>query len=129
MNEPFAVDANAVVDLLRADRPNPPQLGDASDVFLPLPVAGELFAGAFASKRSDGNLADLEQLIARWTVLEPNIDTARVYGRLRGDSRFPMSTSRRNDLWIAALCVQHNLPLLTNDSGFDSIPGLRTLHW
>lgn len=34
-----------------------------------------------------------------------------------------------NDLWIAALCLQHALPLLTNDRGFDTIDGLAVIHW
>jgi predicted nucleic acid-binding protein len=37
--------------------------------------------------------------------------------------------SKLNDLWIAALCLQHDLPLLTNDHGFDHIAGLTVIHW
>jgi hypothetical protein len=51
MNELFAVDTHAVIDWLREDRPPPPLL-DPVDVFLPLPVLGELFAGVFSSHRS-----------------------------------------------------------------------------
>jgi tRNA(fMet)-specific endonuclease VapC len=29
-----------------------------------------------------------------------------------------------NDLWIAALCVQHNLTLISRDPHFDRIPQL-----
>ena len=38
-------------------------------------------------------------------------------------------SSKVNDLWIAALCIQHNLPLLTHDRGFDHIAGLTVVHW
>jgi predicted nucleic acid-binding protein len=34
-----------------------------------------------------------------------------------------------NDLWIAALCLQHRLPLLTNDKDFEGIEGLDLVHW
>ncbi len=34
-----------------------------------------------------------------------------------------------NDLWIAALCRQHSLPLLSRDLHFDVIPGLRRVAW
>jgi predicted nucleic acid-binding protein len=34
-----------------------------------------------------------------------------------------------NDLWIAALCIQHSLPLLTNDRGFNGIENLEVIHW
>ena len=96
---------------------------------LPLPVAGELFAGAYTSEQTAENLSDIETIAAKWKLVAPDLDTARIYGRLRGDTRFPASVGRMNDLWIAALCIQHDLPLLTNDRGFDSIPGLTTLHW
>ena len=40
-----------------------------------------------------------------------------------------LRASKMNDFWIAALCIQHGLPLLTNDKGFDNIPGLTVIHW
>lgn len=76
------------------------------------------------------NLAIIDDLLTTWRVLEPNLETARVYGRLRALYRpTEMKPSRTNDLWIAALCLQHNLPLLSNDRGFDVIPGLTVIHW
>jgi tRNA(fMet)-specific endonuclease VapC len=129
MSERFAIDTNAAIAYLRGDQTPPPQLAGNADAVLPLPVVGELFAGAFSSSRKDRNASAVEKLLNDWSALSPDVETARVYGQLRGDTRFPASTSRRNDLWIAALCIQHNLPLLTNDRGLDAIPGLRTIHW
>jgi predicted nucleic acid-binding protein len=34
-----------------------------------------------------------------------------------------------HDTWIAALCLQHDLPLLTNDALFDQVRGLDVVHW
>ena len=128
MIERLAADANAVIDLLRTDRADPPPLRNARRVLLPLPVVGELFAGAHHSDRVEENLAQVERLLDMWTVLEPDIETARVYGRIRG-SVARLSIARINDLWIAALCIQHDLPLLSNDRGFDVIPNLITIRW
>jgi predicted nucleic acid-binding protein len=33
------------------------------------------------------------------------------------------------DLWIAALCLQHQLPLLTKDSLFPDVIGLDVVNW
>lgn len=129
MIDRLAVDTNAVADLLRPTRPDPPPLHEATRVSLPLPVAGELFAGAYYSDRVAENLAEVEGLLAKWQLLIPDLHTARLYGRLRGEVRFSISTSRMNDLWIAALCIQHDLPLLTNDRGFQAVPGLAVLTW
>jgi tRNA(fMet)-specific endonuclease VapC len=34
-----------------------------------------------------------------------------------------------NDVWIAALCRQHSLPIVSRNRHFDAVPGLRRLHW
>ena len=34
-----------------------------------------------------------------------------------------------NDLWIAALCRQHRLPLLSQDQHFDAVEGLERVGW
>lgn len=129
MSERIAIDTNAAVDFIRPNRTPPPQLAEVLNVLLPVTVAGELFAGAYSSRRKAENLALVEHFLTKCTVLTPDPQTARIYGQLRGETRFPISTSRLNDLWIAALCLQHDLPLLTNDRGFDVIPGLTTIHW
>ena len=130
MIEQFAIDSSAAVDVLRAGTPAPQFLSDHR-VFLPLPVAGELFAGAFSTQRPELHLQLVETLIASCTVLASDHGTARIYGQLRaqlGTAR-PITHSKTNDLWIAALCLQHELPLLTNDRGFDRIAGLTVVHY
>ena len=131
MIERLAIDANAAIDLLRNDRTDPPPIAEARAILLPLPVLGELFTGAYASRYSTAHVSEIEESLKTWRVVEPDIETARVYGELRAKNRIVQSVgpSKLNDLWIAALCLQHDLPLLTNDSGFDAIAGLTVLHW
>jgi tRNA(fMet)-specific endonuclease VapC len=128
----LAVDTSAVVDLMRTDRPKPPQLlTDDAEVFLPLPVLAELYVGALSSLRPDHHTADLLRVSRAWTRLLPSEETALVYAQVRVRSHHiaPLSESKRNDFWIAALCLQHDLSLLTNDGGFNAISGLTVIHW
>jgi tRNA(fMet)-specific endonuclease VapC len=128
----FVVDTSAVVDLMRMDRPKPPQLlTDDAEVFLPLPVLAELYVGALSSLRPDHHTADLLRVARAWARLVPDEETAFVYAqvRVRSHNIASLSESKRNDFWIAALCLQHDLPLLTNDGGFDAISGLTVIHW
>lgn len=121
MTKRFAVDTSAVVDLMRTERPKPPPLlSEDVEVLLPLPVLAELYVGALSSLVSQ-----------EWTRLLPDEETARTYAEIRVRTRnvTPISASKTNDLWIAALCLQHDLPLLTNDGGFDHITGLTVIHW
>lgn len=131
MIDRLAVDANAVIELIRNDRVAPAPIAEAGAIFVPLPVAGELFGGVYASRRKAENLLTIEGLLARWTLLAADLETARFYGRISAQLRsMPnIQQSRINDLWIAALCIQHSLPLLSNDGGFDAIPELTVIHW
>jgi tRNA(fMet)-specific endonuclease VapC len=128
MIDRLVVDANAAIDFIRPNRADPPPIHEAREIVLPVSALGELFAGAEQSKRVTENLAKVEELVQKWTVLNPDAGTARVYGRLRR-SELLAGAARINDLWIAALCIQHNLPLLTSDDGFDVLPELHVIHW
>jgi tRNA(fMet)-specific endonuclease VapC len=132
VTERLAVDTNAVVEYIRLERDYPRQLDEAKEVLLPLTVIGELFYGASRSDRPEHHRGSIARIIKRWHSLIPDIETSRVYGDIRAAaSRMPVSlrASKVNDFWIAALCIQHELPLLTNDGGFDNIPGLTDMHW
>jgi len=131
LNDRLAADSNAVIDWIREGGTAASALRDYATILLPLPVLGELFTGAYSSERKADNIAAVERVVAQWTVLAPDAETAREYGRLRARLReMPrISQSRMNDLWIAALCLQHSVPLLTNDRGFATVPGLTVVHW
>jgi tRNA(fMet)-specific endonuclease VapC len=127
----LAVDTNAAIDFLRSNRPDPTPILGARKVLLPLPVMGELYAGAFASARVSENLRLVEELTSKWILLLPDAETAHIYGRVRaatGRATF-VNEGVLNDFWIAALCIQHDVPLVTNDRDFDSVEGLRTIYW
>jgi len=47
MIERLAIDANAAIDLMRADRADPAPIAEARAILLPLPVLGGLCTGAF----------------------------------------------------------------------------------
>lgn len=129
----LVLDTSAAVDYLRKSRNSPPQVDAAEEVLLPLTVVGELFYGAERSDEPRHNQSAIHDLLATaWTPLLPDVTTAVIYGEVRASASkatASLTASKVNDLWIAALCIQHDLPLLTNDGGFDHIPGLRVLHW
>jgi tRNA(fMet)-specific endonuclease VapC len=131
MNERLAIDSSAAIDLLRARDPSRSTALPAEEIVLPLPVAGELFAGAFTSPRAKESLGLVELFISRCRLLVSDEGTARLYGELRARQGIgrPITPSKSNDLWIAALCIQHDLPLLTNDRGFERIARLRVVRW
>jgi predicted nucleic acid-binding protein len=83
------------------------------------------------SARVSENLRLVEQLTSKWILLLPDAETAQIYGRVRAATgrKTVMGEGILNDFWIAALCIQHDVPLVTNDRDFDSVEGLRTINW
>lgn len=130
MIERLAVDTNAVIGWLRTETSDRPPLRSARQIVVPLPVLGELYTGAFSSQRREENLSAIGAVLAKHAVTLPDEETARIYGELRARLRLQViGAGKINDMWIAALCIQHELPLLTNDRGFDVIAGLTVIHW
>ena len=130
MIDRIAVDTNPVIAWFRSGTSQPFAIGDARYVALLLPVVAELYFGAFASSDRQANIAFVEEFVTKHDLVTPDGTTARIYGQLRARHRLDnIRASKMNDVWIAALCIQHELPLLTNDRGFDSFENLQVLHW
>jgi len=92
---------------------------------LPVPVIGELRYGALNSRRSAENLAEVERLVSRCRILDITAATADVYARLRLGLKDKGQPIPENDLWIAAVCVEHQVPLVTLDAHFDAVEELK----
>ena len=95
-------------------------------IWLPFVVIGELRAGFAHGKRVQRNEEVLAQFLAqpRTGVLYPDDQTTHHYARLYNQLRQQGTPIPSNDLWIAALAVQHNLYLFSRDQHFDKLPQL-----
>jgi predicted nucleic acid-binding protein len=121
-----ALDTNAYSDFLRGAPDRVVVVRKARRLYLPLFVLGELRAGFAAGNRNDENLAILKRFLKspRVTILFPDEETTHHYASLFLLLKKAGKPIPGNDLWIAALAVQHNLPLCTSDAHFDHVPGL-----
>jgi tRNA(fMet)-specific endonuclease VapC len=119
-----ALDTSVAIDVL-ADRAKSLTSQPITEFLLPVPVVGELRYGALNSRRADENVAEVERLVARCRVLDITLATAEVYARLRLDLKKKGKPIPENDLWIAALCVEHQVELAAVDGHFDAVDGLQ----
>jgi tRNA(fMet)-specific endonuclease VapC len=119
-----ALDTSVAIDVL-ADRAESLTSQPITEFVLPVPVVGELRYGALNSRRADENVAEVERLVARCHILDITLATAEVYARLRLDLKKKGKPIPENDLWIAALCVEHQVKLAAVDSHFDAVDGLQ----
>ena len=121
----LALDTNAAIAALSGEGDAAKIFGGFEAVCLPVPVVGELQYGALKSARPKENLAVIEGLTGRCAVLPADERTAAVYAEVRAGLKRRGRPIPENDVWIAAVCVQHGLPLATRDSHFQEVEGLR----
>lgn len=104
-------------------------LQGAGEVSVPVVVLGEFRYGITHSRRHREYEAWLERYLPAFRILDVTVETAFEYGQLRSELRHIGRPIPANDVWIGALCRQHNLPLLSRDAHFDHIKRLRRQTW
>src|SRR6476620_3411598 len=119
-----AVDTNRLSDLFAGDSQLADALNYCDEVWLPLIVVGEIQAGFHGGGHIHRNNRTLAAFLQRPTagILTPDRETADHYARLFVQLKKAGKPIPDNDLWIAALCVQHNLTLISRDRHFDRVP-------
>jgi tRNA(fMet)-specific endonuclease VapC len=122
----IALDTNRYTDLCRGEASVIETVETASEVWLPFIVLGELRAGFARGTQGPQNEAFLRQFLfrPRTEILYADEQTtyhyANIYRQLRAQGT-PIPT---NDMWIAALALQHSLVLCARDAHFDALPQL-----
>ena len=124
-----ALDSNRYADLCRGIPEVVEQVAQAERVYLPLIVLGELRAGFHAGNRARLNEKVLVRFLGspRARLLLPDEQTTLHYASLFTQLRQQATPIPTNDLWIAALVIQHHLVLLTRDAHFKAVPQLSQL--
>jgi len=119
-----ALDTNAYSDFMRGHPGRVQVVRAARHIQLPLIVLGELRAGFAAGNQESANAANLQRFLnsPRVSVLLPDEQTAHHYAQLYLQLRKKGAAIPTNDLWIAALVVQHNLILCATDIHFRHLP-------
>ncbi len=122
-----ALDTNRLTDVFRGDAGLADWLGGCDEVWIPLFVLGEIKAGFYGGAQQSRNTILLRELLSRPTVeiLYPGRETAEQYGRLFVQLKRAGTPIPDNDLWIAALALEHDLLLITRDEHFRRIPQLQ----
>lgn len=90
---------------------------------------GELYFGAEKSKRVEENLKSLEERLAEFRVVYLDQTTTHIYGKVCLQLRRKGRPIPINDLWIASLALQYDLPLVSRDSHFRHVDGISLIVW
>ncbi len=119
-----ALDTHRYVDLCKGVEPTVRIVSTAEAVWLPFVVVAELRAGFVLGKRTTENERVLRRFLLKEgvAVLYPDDQTTHHYAAAYRQLRLQGTPIPTNDLWIAALVLQHNLRLHDRDGHFDHLP-------
>ena len=122
-------DTNAASGLIRRSAPLVAAIAPSCKVILPLTVVGELLYGAHHAENPGVQLSRVRSFVARTAIVAADAVTAEEYGRIKADLRMRGQMIPENDVWIAAIAVQHGLPVLTRDRHFSNVTLLSVVSW
>ena len=122
----LALDTNRYTDLCRGNVPVVETIELADEVWLPFIVLGELRAGFAVGSQGTRNEAVLRRFLLKSGVgvLYADEQTTHHYSAVYRQLRKQGTPIPTNDMWIAALVLQHSLVLFARDTHFDALPQL-----
>jgi tRNA(fMet)-specific endonuclease VapC len=123
------LDTNALSAFIDGDRALGARLERQGQVAIPVIVLGEFRYGLAGSRHRATYEAWLDEHLPDFDVLAVGAATAAVYAAVRVALKKKGRPIPANDAWIAALALEHRLPVLTRDVHFDAVPGLRRMGW
>jgi len=101
----------------------------AERLAIPVIVLGEYRLGIAQSRHRTSYENWLREWVAAVTVLDIDEETTHSYAAIGMELKKKGKPIPANDLWIAALCRQYSLPLLSRDRHFDFVSGLQRIDW
>jgi tRNA(fMet)-specific endonuclease VapC len=123
------LDTNALSAFIDGHPAIAARLAAEAQAAIPVIVLGEFRYGISGSRyraRYEQWLADHLPAFQILSITEP---TAVAYARVRVSLKKAGRPIPANDVWIAALALQHRLRILSRDEHFDAVPGVRRETW
>jgi len=96
---------------------------------IPVIVLGEFRYGIAESRHRNAYESWLGSQLRHFDILPITEQTTIAYATLRVALRRSGRPIPANDAWIAALALQHRLPILSRDAHFDAVAGVQRTAW
>ena len=120
------IDTSIYIEYLRGNKDIKNILDFTDIISFSVVSIGEIFAGFHLSKNTKKYLTEIEEYLNSPRLIIYNIDseTAEFYAKIVSELKLNGSPIPTNDIWIAALALQHGIKLFTIDNHFKKVPGL-----
>jgi tRNA(fMet)-specific endonuclease VapC len=123
------LDTNGLSAVAEGESALEPILRNAAQVAIPVIVLGEYRYGISQSRNRKHYEGWLAEYLPTFRILDVDERTTLSYSAVRTELKRAGTPIPSNDVWIAALCRQHSLPLLSRDQHFDAVAGIRRVEW
>ena len=123
------LDTNALSAAAEDDPAVSAILAGVEQMAIPVIVLGEYRHGIAESRNRAIYESWLTGLLRDCMVLDVNEPTTHCYAEITLELKRNGKPIPTNDIWIAALCRQHSLPLLSRDRHFDLVVKIKRVEW
>jgi tRNA(fMet)-specific endonuclease VapC len=123
------LDTNALAAFADGEPGALAEIGKAHFIAIPVVVLGEYLFGIAQSRRRIEYEQWMNRYIRNYRILDVTPETAARYADVRLELKQEGKPIPPNDTWIAALCRQYSLPVLSQDRHFDFVKGIRRVGW
>ena len=123
------LDTNAVSALACEDKALMRLLANSERHHLPVVVLGEFRFGISGSRHRAALQKWIQRLEEESVVLSMDAETAKHYAAIRRALKEAGKPILGNDLWIAALALQHDQRVISRDVHFDFVKGVKRIQW
>jgi tRNA(fMet)-specific endonuclease VapC len=122
----IALDTNAYKALCQNNSHIVKLIQQAEEIIFPFVVLAELRAGFAGGNQATKNERNLNRFLqsTRVSTFYADEQTTHHYAHIFNQLKKQGTPIPTNDIWIAAITIQHNLVLVTLDSDFDRLPQL-----
>ena len=120
------IDTNIYIEFLRGDENINNILSSADFIAFSVISIGEILAGFKIWSDEKKYLNELDEFLysPRLIIYDIDSETSEFYAKIYNELRVAGNPIPANDMWIAALALQHGIKLLTNDRHFTKVAGL-----
>jgi len=120
------IDSNRFIDFCAGDGATVEAFEQAALLVVPFVVLAEIRVGAQLARRGENQVRVLNELLNQPGVrtVHSTDGTTHHYAAIYAPLRRKGTPIPTNDIWIAALALEHNLILYSRDAHFDLIPSV-----
>jgi len=127
MSGSILLDTNIIIDVLKNDEATIKKLATYNKVYYPIIAIAELIYGAYNAQNTTKKLSEVEKIKTKGISLYVDDATTYEYGKIKSKLKQNGTPIPENDIWIAAIALQHQLPVFTNDKHFEKVENLEII--